>query len=103
MKQALIGLAAIGLAGCATPGDEAPGQPPDAALPPGAMMCDAERVQAYVGKPASADTGAAILKESGARRLRWGPPNAAWTMDYRPDRVNVQYDGGMTITQITCG
>ena len=35
--------------------------------------------------------------------LRWGPPNAAWTMDYRQDRVNVRYDERMKIVEITCG
>ncbi|OBV11183.1 I78 family peptidase inhibitor [Erythrobacter dokdonensis] len=98
MRLAIIGLAAVGLAGCATMGDD--GGPGSGPMP---MMCNAEKVQSYVGKQANADTGATILKQSGARTLRWGPPNAAWTMDYRQDRVNVQYDAGMTIGQITCG
>ncbi|MEE4317032.1 MAG: I78 family peptidase inhibitor [Erythrobacter sp.] len=98
MRLAIIGLAAVGLAGCATTGDD--GGHDSGPMP---MMCNAEKVQSYVGKQANAVTGAAILKQSGARTLRWGPPNAAWTMDYRQDRVNVQYDAGMTIGQITCG
>ena len=98
MRLPIIGLAAIGLAGCATTGD---GDSPDSGPMP--MMCNAEKVQSYVGKQATTDIGAAILKDSGARILRWGPPRAAWTMDYRQDRVNVQYDAGMTINQITCG
>ena len=98
MRRAIMGLAAIGLAGCATTGGD---DGPDSALMP--MLCNAEKVQSYVGKQASADSGAAILRDSGARTLRWGPPNAAWTMDYRQDRVNVQYDAGMIIKQIICG
>ena len=47
--------------------------------------------------------GAAIMKDTGAQSLRWGPPESAWTMDYRPDRVNVRYDREMKITEITCG
>ena len=47
--------------------------------------------------------GAAILAKSGAKRLRWGPPRAAWSMDIRPDRVNVRYNENSTITSITCG
>ncbi|PKP94889.1 MAG: hypothetical protein CVT75_03715 [Alphaproteobacteria bacterium HGW-Alphaproteobacteria-14] len=103
MKQAVIGLAAIGLAGCATYGaDAAPGQ---ATAPPAteAMMCNAESAQAHIGHIATEAGGAAILKESGARTLRWGPPRSAWTMDYRQDRVNVQYDDQMKIIAITCG
>jgi hypothetical protein len=103
MRQTIIGLAAIGMAGCtATADDTAPGQ----AAPGGAvmrMMCNAEAVQAYVGQQADEVTGAAILKNSGARTLRWGPPNAAWTMDYRQDRVNVEYDETMKIVRISCG
>jgi hypothetical protein len=47
--------------------------------------------------------GAAILRESGARTLRWGPPRTAWTMDYRQDRVNLRYDDNMKITEVSCG
>ncbi len=65
--------------------------------------CDAGAVQYHVGHDATEDMGAAILAESGARTLRWGPPNSAWTMDYRTDRVNVRYDDEQTITEITCG
>jgi hypothetical protein len=101
MKQAIIGLAAIGLASCATPGAEpAPDVMADA---PEAMLCNAEPVQTYAGKGADQAIGTAILKASGARTLRWGPPNAAWTMDFREDRVNVRYDAAMTIIEITCG
>jgi hypothetical protein len=70
---------------------------------PAPGTCDAGAVQSYVGQQASGETGAAILSASKARALRWGPPNSAWTMDYREDRVNVRYDAGMTITAITCG
>lgn len=65
--------------------------------------CDAGPVQYHVGGTATSEVGEAILTESGARRLRWGAPDSAWTMDYRTDRVNVRYDGTMTITEITCG
>lgn len=89
---------AAGLAGCTTTEDTA--APPEA---PVAMACNAEPVQRYLGQAATAAAGAAILKESGARTLRWGPPNSAWTMDYREDRVNVRYDAASAITGITCG
>lgn len=98
MRQAIIGLVAIGLAGCATTGD---GAASGKAMTP--MMCNADPAQYHVGHDATQAMGAAILKDSGARSLRWGPPNAAWTMDYRQDRVNVEYDGDMKIVRITCG
>jgi hypothetical protein len=90
-----------GLAGCATTGGEA--APDQAAASPPAMACNAAAAQYHVGHEATQAMGAAILKDSGARTLRWGPPNSAWTMDYREDRVNVRYDEKMKINGITCG
>ena len=103
-QHALVAsLAAIGLSGCVVnindEGDRAEAVPP----PPRPMTCNAEPAQSHVGKDATQSVGEAILKDSGARSLRWGPPGAAWTMDYRQDRVNVQYDANMKIEKITCG
>ena len=65
--------------------------------------CDASALQEHIGHTASEKSGAILLELSGARTLRWGPPDSAWTMDYRPDRLNVRYDGDMKITAISCG
>jgi len=92
--------AALPLAACASseaPVESAP-PPPEAE-----MTCKADAVQSYVGQTATPDLGGAILKASGARTLRWGPPRSAMTMDYRVDRVNIMYDDGYKITQVTCG
>lgn len=99
MTRSFVALAAAaGLGACAGMG----GQPaPGTAA--AAMTCDAAPAQYHLGHDASQAMGAAILKDSGARTLRWGPPNGAWTMDYREDRVNVRYDQAMKITGITCG
>ncbi|MCM0000329.1 MAG: I78 family peptidase inhibitor [Erythrobacter sp.] len=94
----IASLAAAALAGCAATGS-APASPAAAA----AMTCKAEPAQYHIGHDATQAMGTAILKDSGARTLRWGPPNSAWTMDYREDRVNVRYDEAMKITDITCG
>ncbi len=102
MRGLMIALAATpGLAACATTTTATDGSSADQAAAP--MMCDAAAVQYHVGHDATQAMGTAILKESGARTLRWGPPNGAWTMDYRQDRVNVRYDDQMKITGITCG
>lgn len=91
--------AAAALAGCASgatdPAPEMAGDRP--------MTCNAAGAQSHIGTMASQETGAAILKDSAARTLRWGPPRGAWTMDYREDRVNVRYDDAMKIIEITCG
>ncbi|WP_033074467.1 I78 family peptidase inhibitor [Sphingopyxis sp. MWB1] len=90
--------AALPLAGCA--GGYAATDP---VTPPAPATCNADAVQSFVGQTATADVGAAILKASGARTLRWGPPRSAMTMDYREDRVNVTYDDSNKIEKITCG
>ena len=95
---AALALASV-LAGCATMDDTAG---PDMAAD-GPMTCNAAQAQSHIGHAATQAMGAAILKDSGARSLRWGPPGSAWTMDYREDRVNVRYDDAMKITEITCG
>ncbi|MHA7819982.1 MAG: I78 family peptidase inhibitor [Erythrobacter sp.] len=69
----------------------------------GGGNCDAAPVQSYVGREATSPLGAAILEQSGAKSLRWGAPNSAWTMDFREDRVNVRYGQDTRITDITCG
>lgn len=92
-------VAAAGLAGCATADTGAATEPGGGE----AMTCNAAAAQSQVGKVASAETGTAILRDSSARSLRWGPPRGAWTMDYRQDRVNVRYDEQMNIVEITCG
>ncbi len=99
MKQAIAALCAMTLAGCASTGAETTPDP----VAVGPMTCNAGAAQYHVGHDATQAMGAAILKDSGARSLRWGPPNSAWTMDYREDRVNVRYDEAMTIVEITCG
>lgn len=84
------------IAGCATmPDNDDDG--------PMAGQCNAGPGQALIGQRASADTGARSLSLTGARTLRWGPPDSAFTMDYSPDRVNVMYDRQMRITAVTCG
>jgi Peptidase inhibitor I78 family len=100
MRLGWVVLAAVGaLGGCATMKTEV--SPDMVAVGP--LTCDAQAAQSHLGKRADPAVGAAILKDSGALTLRWGPPNAAWTMDYREDRVNVRYDAAMTIIEITCG
>ena len=94
-----LAAAATATAACTT----IPASDPVTQPEPVADQCDAGSAQSFVGRKADTATGTAIRDASGARILRWGPPNSAWTMDYRMDRVNVRYDEGMVITEITCG
>ncbi len=99
---ASAGLAMIGLTGCVVSIADNDGDRAEA-VPPPPMPCNAAAAQYHVGHDATQSMGEAILKDSGARTLRWGPPNGAWTMDYREDRVNVRYDQKAKIIEITCG
>ena len=104
MKQAVLGIAALALSGCVVNiSDSAPDGAEPVPPPPAPMVCNAAAAQSHVGRNASQSTGEAIIKDSGARSLRWGPPNAAWTMDYREDRVNVYQDASGNIERIGCG
>ena len=85
---------------CTTPAMETPQDPPKVM---GDGVCDASGLQGHIGHKATAESGAILLNESGAAKLRWIPPDSAVTMDYRKDRLNVSYDREMTITKISCG
>jgi hypothetical protein len=103
-RIAVTGILAAGLSACVVNiGDEAPDRAEAVPPPPVPMVCNAAPAQYHVGNDATQSMGEAILKDSGARTLRWGPPNAAWTMDLRQDRVNVRYDANMKIIDIICG
>ncbi len=95
MHKTMLSLAALGLSlsACTTM--------PDSGMGDG--RCNAQAAQGLIGERASSGTGQRALDLTGARSLRWGPPGAMFTMDYREDRVNVMYDAGMTITEIRCG
>ena len=101
MKQLCAILALPLLAACATTAPDVGEDPPMRAAPEG--ECDATRAQAHLGERATAEVGQHLLGATGARSLRWIPPRSAVTMDYRMDRVNVEYDDSFTITRIHCG
>ncbi len=94
MRMAVMAMMMAPLAACATM--DAP-----VVVPEGA--CRDEAVADFVGRTANADSGAAMLKASGAKTLRWGGPGIAMTMDFRPDRLTVAYDEAMVVTSARCG
>lgn len=100
MRFAMMTATGLLLAGCATTG-ETPGSEPTPIAPSG--DCDAAPAQGLLGQKASSELGARTLELTGATTLRWGPPGAVFTMDMRPDRVNVHYDQDMIVTKIRCG
>jgi hypothetical protein len=86
------------LAACST----APAQPIPHRETPG-HTCRTEGTDRFIGQPGTSETGAAILKASNAAVVRWAPPGAMLTMDYRADRVTVSLGPDRKITRIRCG
>lgn len=91
----LISLSSLVLAACST----VPAEGPE----PTGGKCRAEGLEQYVGQAGSAENGAGILRQSGARTLRWIPHGSAVTMDYSEQRVNVKLDPQSRIEAVTCG
>lgn len=98
MKTNIAFAAALLTFGCAV-------VPADMTLPPSGTgdMCDAARAQSLVGRPATAALGTEALNLTGARALRWIGPGMAVTMDFSPDRLNIELDGSNRVTAIRCG
>ncbi|MGU0933867.1 I78 family peptidase inhibitor [Pseudomonas aeruginosa] len=109
-SSALV-LAAL-LAGCSSNGD---GPPPEgasvatgsasapAATPAADGRCDANAVQAYVGKQASAAIVEEARRAAGAEVARALRPHDAVTMDYNPRRLNIDVDDTLVIKRLSCG
>lgn len=65
--------------------------------------CSAAGAEHFVGMPGTPETGAAIMKATGAAVLRWAPPGYTMTMEYRADRVTVRLGPDGKVTAINCG
>jgi hypothetical protein len=96
----LLMLAPALIAACSTA--PAPADTPVHGVTPG-HKCESAGTDQFIGKLGSSETGAAIKRASNAAVLRWAPPGAMLTMDFREDRVTVWLDGANTITRIHCG
>lgn len=97
MRAALLVVACAVLGACAgspPPGNEPPPRNPG--------ECKADAAQHLIGNKATGETGAELLRLTGATTLRWVPPRTAVTMDFRADRLTVSYDDDMVITRISC-
>lgn len=91
------GALAMAAMGCST-------VPPDGMpVHGGDGSCDAARAQPLVGRMATSELGAEAMRLTGADGLRWIPPGAAVTMDYRPGRLNIKLDAHNRVTDFTCG
>ncbi|MDY0957429.1 I78 family peptidase inhibitor [Sphingomonas sp. CFBP8993] len=69
----------------------------------GSGACGDARVAHLVGKVWSESLRAQILKTSSAASLRVIAPGTVVTMDYRPDRLNIETDDQGRVTRLRCG
>ncbi|MBG6985213.1 hypothetical protein I5G34_28935 [Pseudomonas aeruginosa] len=74
-----------------------------AATPVADGRCDANAVQAYVGKQASAAIVEEARRAAGAEVARALRPHDAVTMDYNPRRLNIDVDDTLVIKRLSCG
>ncbi len=95
MKRiALIGLA---VAGCA----QTPPQASTTLAPAGA--CRPEAVADLVGKPLTDALQTDARGKTGAATVRVLGPGTMATMDYRPDRLNIDIDDRSIVRRVRCG
>ena len=69
----------------------------------GGAVCNAEGADRFIGHIGNGETGAAILRTTHARVLRWAPPGVMLTMDFSPTRVTVRLGPDGKITAVNCG
>ena len=91
MKHAVIAGCALGLLVACLPIE------PDASAGPDLATCGADALQGLVGQPASVLQTMRFGQET--RIIR---PGMAVTMDYRPDRLNIEIDRSERIVRVHC-
>ncbi|MEH3039262.1 MAG: I78 family peptidase inhibitor [Sphingomonas paucimobilis] len=95
-------LIALALGACTTTqqtaGDPAPATP---GLPAGA--CDTTALAALVGKPFTPALETDAKARAKAQTVRAIRPGMAVTMDFRPDRLNIDIDDKNVVTGFRCG
>lgn len=101
MSKTVASALMLAQVGCAPP------QPPAEEVVPekgsSGRTCSAGAGTALVGRAASTELGSEAIRLTGAVALRWIPPGAIVTMDYRPNRVNVELNANNRVTRIRCG
>lgn len=97
MKKALMVSSILATAACTA----VPPEPSPAPFPQG--QCNAAGASGLVGQPASQALAAEAQRLTGGNGIRWIQPGQAVTMDYRPDRINIELDSRNRVTRITCG
>ena len=98
MRIIAIGLGALALAGCSQ------AHPAATPAPVGeAQACNVDKLQGYVGQPATPDLLEKVRRESNSATARRITPEMRVTMEFRADRVNVWVGLKGEAERINCG
>ena len=92
MRATLISLSLLTLAACQ------PAPPANDPPPMTNQTCIADSLQHHVGQPLSSLDRASLPAPT-----RIIGPGMSVTMDYRVERLNIEYDGAQIIQRIYCG
>jgi len=65
--------------------------------------CNVENLQGVLGQNASAELIEQVQQRANAKTLRVLAPGDAATMDYNPQRLNIDIDESEVIIRLTCG
>lgn len=108
MFKALVPVVFIPLLACSANSKEPPKSSPITVekvsiLEAGGFVCNAKPAKTYIGQKANAELAETIMSVTGAKIMRWAPPGAALSRDYRINRVTIAYDSNYVITSINCG
>lgn len=88
------------LSACATDGSTDAGKlPPQSSTEPD---CGADALKGYVGREATDEIVAALRAWRGDHPVRVLKPGSIVTMDYRPDRLNIDLEEDGTIKGFRC-
>ncbi|MGB4075352.1 I78 family peptidase inhibitor [Pseudomonas sp.] len=65
--------------------------------------CNVDNLQDMLGQNASAELIEQLQQQANAKTLRVLAPGDAATMDYNPQRLNIDIDESEVIIRLTCG
>lgn len=97
MRRTIL-IVPMALAACAT---AAP--PPASVGPGGRYVCRQASYEEFIGRVASGEVAAELLRASGARTIRWVRPGMAITMEYSEERLTVRLASNNRIVTASCG
>lgn len=97
MRRTIL-IVPMALAACAT---AAP--PPASVGPGGRYVCRQASYEEFIGRVASGEVAAELLRASGARTIRWVRPGMAMTMEYSEERLTVRLASNNRIVTASCG